>query len=181
MNQSSVIPFPQREANNRPAARERLTPQSLEAEQSTLGAMLMERDAVARAVEILTVDDFYRELHKQIFKSILKLFDKGEPIDIVTIAEDLRRNGKLDDVGGSAYLSALIEACPSSVNVEAYANVVSEKSILRKLLSAADQIQGMVYAEGDEVDGLVDQSEKLIFDIKPPKNSRPASPTSSRS
>ena len=165
MNQSSVIPFPQREANNRPAARERLTPQSLEAEQSTLGAMLMERDAVARAVEVLTVDDFYRELHKEIFKSVLKLFDKGEPIDIVTIAEDLRRNGKLEDVGGSAYLSALIEACPSSVNVEAYANVVSQKSVLRKLLSAADQIQGMVYAEGDEVDGLVDQSEKLIFDI----------------
>ena len=165
MNSSSVIPFPQREANNRPAARERLTPQSLEAEQSTLGAMLMERDAVARAVETLTVDDFYREHHKSIFQAILKLFDKGEPIDIVTVAEDLRRNGKLEDTGGSGYLSALIEACPSSVNVEAYAQVVSQKSILRKLLSAADQIQGMVYAEGDEVDGLVDQSEKLIFDI----------------
>ena len=166
MNSSSVIPFPQRNANNnRPESREKLTPQSLEAEQSTLGAMLMERDAVARAVEILTVDDFYRELHKKIFKSVLKLFDKGEPIDIVTIAEDLRRNGMLEEVGGSEYLSALIEACPSSVNVEAYAKVVSEKSVLRQLLRAADQISGMVYAEGDEVDGLVDQSEKLIFDI----------------
>ena len=165
MNNSSVIPFPQRNANNRPESREKLTPQSLEAEQSTLGAMLMERDAVARAVEILTVDDFYRELHKKIFKSVLKLFDKGEPIDIVTIAEDLRRNGMLEEVGGSEYLSALIEACPSSVNVEAYAKVVSEKSVLRQLLRAADQISGMVYADGDEVDGLVDQSEKLIFDI----------------
>ena len=166
MNNSSVIPFPQRNANNnRPESREKLTPQSLEAEQSTLGAMLMERDAVARAVESLTVDDFYRELHKKIFKSVLKLFDKGEPIDIVTVAEDLRRNGMLEEVGGSEYLSALIEACPSSVNVEAYAKVVSEKSVLRQLLRAADQISGMVYAEGDEVDGLVDQSEKLIFDI----------------
>ena len=165
MNNSSVIPFPQRNANNRPESREKLTPQSLEAEQSTLGAMLMERDAVARSVEILTVDDFYRELHKKIFKSVLKLFDKGEPIDIVTVAEDLRRNGMLEEVGGSEYLSALIEACPSSVNVEAYAKVVSEKSVLRQLLRAADQISGMVYADGDEVDGLVDQSEKLIFDI----------------
>ena len=170
MNNSSVIPFPQRNAqNNRPEAREKLTPQSLEAEQSTLGAMLMERDAVARAVEILTVDDFYRELHKKIFKSVLKLFDKGEPIDIVTIAEDLRRNGMLEEVGGSEYLSALIEACPSSVNVEAYAKVVSEKSVLRQLLRAADQISGMVYAEGDEVDSLVDQSEKLIFNINQTK------------
>ena len=169
MNSSSVIPFPQRNANNRPESREKLTPQSLEAEQSTLGAMLMERDAVARAVEILTVDDFYRELHKKIFKSVLKLFDKGEPIDIVTIAEDLRRNGMLEEVGGSEYLSALIEACPSSVNVEAYAKVVSEKSVLRQLLRAADQISGMVYAEGDEVDSLVDQSEKLIFNINQTK------------
>ena len=169
MNNSSVIPFPQRNANNRPESREKLTPQSLEAEQSTLGAMLMERDAVARAVEILTVDDFYRELHKKIFKSVLKLFDKGEPIDIVTIAEDLRRNGMLEEVGGSEYLSALIEACPSSVNVEAYAKVVSEKSVLRQLLRAADQISGMVYAEGDEVDSLVDQSEKLIFNINQTK------------
>ena len=170
MNNSSVIPFPQRNANNnRPESREKLTPQSLEAEQSTLGAMLMERDAVARAVEILTVDDFYRELHKKIFKSVLKLFDKGEPIDIVTISEDLRRNGMLEEVGGSEYLSALIEACPSSVNVEAYAKVVSEKSVLRQLLRAADQISGMVYAEGDEVDSLVDQSEKLIFNINQTK------------
>ena len=170
MNSSSVIPFPQRNANNnRPESREKLTPQSLEAEQSTLGAMLMERDAVARSVEILTVDDFYRELHKKIFKSVLKLFDKGEPIDIVTVAEDLRRNGMLEEVGGSEYLSALIEACPSSVNVEAYAKVVSEKSVLRQLLRAADQISGMVYAEGDEVDSLVDQSEKLIFNINQTK------------
>src|SRR4051812_48173670 len=95
-NSPSVIPFPQREANsNRPISRERLTPQSLEAEQSTLGALLMDRDAVARAVEIVSADDFYRELHKKIFKVILKLFDKGEPIDIVTVAEELRRVGQL--------------------------------------------------------------------------------------
>ena len=166
MSQSPIIPFPQREANNRPVSRERLTPQSLEAEQSTLGAMLMERDAVARAVELVTLEDFYRELHKKIFKVVLKLFDKGEPIDIVTVAEELRRAGQLEDVGGSEYLSALIEACPSSANIEAYAKVVQEKSILRQLLKASDSIAGMAYNSGEaEIDSLVDQSEKLIFDI----------------
>ncbi|HEX9996756.1 MAG TPA: replicative DNA helicase [Abditibacterium sp.] len=166
MNQSSVIPFPQRDANNRPASREKLTPQSLEAEQSTIGAMLMERDAVARAVELLTADDFYRELHKKIYKAILKLFDKGEPIDIVTVAEELRRNGQLDDVGGSEYLSALIDACPSSANIDAYANVVGEKSVLRQLVKASDEIAGWAYADGtDEVSDLVDRSEKRIFEI----------------
>lgn len=166
MNPTSVIPFPQREANNRPVSRERLTPQSLESEQSTLGAMLMERDAVARAVELLTADDFYRELHKQIYKAILKLFDKGEPIDIVTVAEELRKNGQLDDVGGSEYLSALIEACPSSANIDAYATIVSEKSVLRQLVKASDEIAGWAYTDGpDPVHDLVDRSEKRIFEI----------------
>lgn len=166
MNQSPIIPFPQREANNRPVSRERLTPQSLEAEQSTIGAMLMERDAVARAVELLTADDFYRELHKKIYKAVLKLFDKGEPIDIVTVAEELRRNGQLDDVGGGEYLSALIEACPSSANIDAYARVVSEKSVLRQLVKASDEIAGWAYADGtEEVSQLVDKSEKRIFEI----------------
>ncbi len=165
-NQSPVIPFPQRDANNRPASREKLTPQSLESEQSTLGAMLMERDAVARAVELLQPEDFYRELHKKIYKCVLKLFDKGEPIDIVTVAEELRRNGQLDDVGGSEYLSALIEACPSSANIEAYARVVGEKSVLRQLLKASDEIAGWAYADGpDDVSQLVDRSEKRIFEI----------------
>ena len=163
----SVIPFPQREAsNNRPVARERLTPQSLEAEQSTIGACLMERDAIARAVELLAADDFYRELHKKIYKVVLKLFDKGEPVDIVTVAEDLRRAGQLEECGGGDYLSSLIEACPSSANVEAYARVVQEKSVLRQLLTASEQIAGWAYQpDSDEVHTLVDKAEKRIFEI----------------
>ncbi len=163
----SVIPFPQREANsNRPLARERLTPQSLEAEQSTIGACLMERDAIARAVELLTVDDFYRELHKKIYRVVLKLFDRGEPADIVTVSEDLRRAGHLEECGGADYLSSLIEACPSSANVEAYARVVQEKSVLRQLLTASEQIAGWAYQpDTDEVHTLVDRAEKKIFEI----------------
>ncbi len=166
-NPSSVIPFPQREAsNNRPSSRERLTPQSLEAEQSTIGACLMERDAIARAVELVTIDDFYRELHKKIYKVILRLFDRGEPVDIVTVAEDLRRAGQLEECGGGDYLSSLIEACPSSANVEAYARVVQEKSVLRQLLTASEQISGWAYQpDTDEVHTIVDRAEKKIFEI----------------
>ena len=163
----SVIPFPQRDANtNRPVARERLTPQSLEAEQSTIGACLMERDAIARAVELLTVDDFYRELHKKIYKVILKLFDRGEPADMVTVAEELRRAGHLEECGGAEYLSSLHEACPSSANVESYARIVQEKSVLRQLILASEQISGLAYQpDTDEVHTLVDRAEKKIFEI----------------
>ena len=166
-NPAPVIPFPQRDANsNRPSAQARLTPQSLEAEQSTLGALLMERDAIARGIELLTVEDFYRELHKKIYRVVLKLFDKGEPVDIVTVAEELRRAGQLEECGGAEYLSALIEACPSSANIEAYARVVQEKSVLRQLLAASEQIAGWAYQpDSDEVHTLVDKSEKRIFEI----------------
>jgi len=167
MNSSSVIPFPQRDANNRPVARERITPQALEAEQSTLGAMLMERDAIARAVEVLREEDFYRELHRKIFNVILALFGKGEPVDLITVVEELRRRNQLDEVGGPAYLTALVEACPSAANVEAYAKVVSEKSVLRQLLTATEQISGMVYSEEDSenITELIDRAEKKLFEI----------------
>ena len=86
INTSSIIPFPQHDAN-RPTARERITPQSDEAESSTLGAMIMERDAIARGVEVLTAEDFYRERHRKIFSAIVSLFDKGEPVDLITVVE----------------------------------------------------------------------------------------------
>ena len=165
MNSSSIIPFPQRGDDNRSLARERVTPQSLEAEQSTLGAMMMERDAIARAVETLQAEDFYRELHNKIFKAILTLFDRGEPVDMITTVEELRRRGQLEEVGGAAYLEALIYSCPSAANVESYAKAVAEKSILRQLAKAADQIQGWTYGDVEDVNILVDQSEKEIFKI----------------
>lgn len=165
MNNASIIPFPQRDGNNRPVNLERITPQSLEAEQSTLGAMLMERDAIARAVEIVSTDDFYRELNRKIFNAILLLFDRGEPVDLITVVEQLRNRNQLDEVGGAAYLTALIESCPSAANVESYAKAVAEKSVLRQLLSASDQIKDWAYGEVDDVNHLVDQSEKKIFEI----------------
>ena len=145
--------------------KERLTPQSLEAEQSTLGAMLMERDAVARAIELVSREDFYRELHKKIYAVIVTLWSKGEPIDIVTVAEELRRIGQLEDVGGSEYLFALFGQCPSSANIEAYAKVVQEKSILRQLLKAADAISGMAYGEESEVGDVLERAQEVMTGI----------------
>jgi replicative DNA helicase len=116
-------------------------------------------------VELLTVEDFYREGHKKIYGCIVKLFDKGEPVDFVTVAEELRRIGMLEDLGGSEYLSALIEACPSSANVEAYAKVVSEKSVLRQLVGASEQISGWAYGEVQDVHQIIDRAEKRIFEI----------------
>src|SRR6478672_1409333 len=159
----SIIPFPQRDsATNRPVARERIMPQALEAEQSTLGAILMERDAIARAVELLTGDDFYREIHKKIFNAVVSLFDRGEPVDLITLVEELRKRSALEDVGGTAYLTALLEACPSSANIDSYARVVSEKSVLRQLLRASEEISGWAYSESADVNDLLNKSEKRI-------------------
>lgn len=160
------IPFPQRDAQNRAVSRERVTPQSLEAEQSTLGAMMMERDAIAKAVEILHEEDFYREFNRKIWKVIVTLFDKGEPVDTITVHEELKKRGQLDEVGGAAMLTSLIEACPSAANVEAYAKAVSEQSLKRQLITAADQIQGWAYNSGeDEVNALIDKAEKRLFEV----------------
>ncbi len=165
MNTSSIIQFPQRDENDRPLAQARLTPQSLEAEQSTLGAMLLERDAIARGVELLSRDDFYRENHRLIFTAITGLFDKGEPVDFVTVSEDLRKRGQLDQAGGIPYIGVLIEACPSSANIDAYARVVSEKSLLRRLIHTCDQITKTAYGDVEDVSATIDTAERLMFDV----------------
>ena len=166
MNNSSVIAFPQqqRDSTDRPVTRAGLTPQSIEAEKSTLGAMMMERDAIARGVELLNADDFYRQQHRQIFTAIITLFDKGEPVDLITVVEELRRHNQLQE-DGVAYLTALIGECPSAANIESYAKVVSEKSLLRQLLTASEQISGWAYGEVNDINNLIDQSERRIFEI----------------
>ncbi len=122
-----------------------ITPQSLEAEQSTLGAMIMERDAIVRARNILNARDFYRQAHSTIFAAILSLADDGTPVDFITLVEELRRRDQLDEINGPgngpAYLQALIEACPSAANVEAYARVVLETSQRRHAVIAADALK----------------------------------------
>lgn len=144
---------------------DRIPPQNLAAEQSVLGSMLIDKNAIVRAIEILHPDSFYRDAHRYIFEAILELFDKGEAIDLVTVTENLRKNGKLDAVGGPIYISDLINSVPTAANVEYYANIVEEKATLRRLIDAGTKIVQDAFAEPDDVSIILDNAEKTIFGI----------------
>lgn len=146
-------------------ADERIPPQNLQAEQSAIGSMLIDKNAILKAVEILKPESFYRDAHRYIFESILELFDKGEPVDLVTMAETLRKNNKLEAVGGSAYVADLINSVPTSANVEYYARIVEEKAMLRKLIEAGSQMVAEAFNEPEDVGKVLDRAEKTIFDI----------------
>jgi replicative DNA helicase len=149
---------------------ERIPPQNLEAEQSVLGSMLLDRDAIARVVELLRPEDFYRDLHRTIYVAMLDLFERGEPVDLVTVTNRLSGMGKLDDVGGATYLAALPNTVPTAANSDFYAGIVLEKSMLRSLISAGTQIAALGYEGMDEVTALIDQAEKLVYGISSRRN-----------
>jgi replicative DNA helicase len=144
---------------------DRVPPHNLDAEQSILGSMLLERDAIARVVELVRPEDFYREAHRRIFETIAELFERGEPADVVTVTDRLRVLGLLDDVGGAAYVTSLLHAVPTAANVEYYARMVLQKAMLRQMIGAGTQIVGMGFREDQDVELLVDQAEKLVFGI----------------
>lgn len=144
---------------------ERVPPQNLEAEQAVLGSMLLERDAIAKVVELIQPGDFYRDAHRKIYVAVAELFEKGEPVDLISLTDRLRDRGELDDVGGAAYLGMLLNTVPTAANVEFYARIVMQKALLRGLISAGTTIAQLGYnAEGD-VEILIDQAEKLVFAI----------------
>lgn len=145
--------------------KEKIPPQNLLAEQSVLGAMLIDKNSVPKVVEILAPDSFYRDAHRFIYEAILKLFDKGEPVDSITVTEGLRLDGKLDAVGGSVYIADLINSVPTSANVEHYAKIVEEKAVLRKLISAGTDIVQQAFDEPEDVGRVLDTAEKTIFNI----------------
>ena len=147
------------------AGEERIPPQNLTAEQSVLGAMLIDKNAITKGIEILKSYSFYRDAHRFIFEAILELFDKGEPIDLVTVTETLNKNGKLNAVGGSVYIADLIGSVPTAANIEHYAKIVEEKSILRELIDAGTKIVGRSFEEDGDVSLILDEAEKLIFSI----------------
>lgn len=144
---------------------DRVPPQNLEAEQSVLGSMLLERDAIARVVELVRSDDFYRDAHRRIFEAISELFERGEPADLISVTDRLRAKGILDDVGGAAYVTSLLHAVPTAANVEYHARLVVQKSMLRQMISAGTQIVGMGFREDQDVEVLVDAAEKLVYSV----------------
>lgn len=145
--------------------REKITPQNIDAEQSSLGAILINRDAASRAGEILRPTDFYLEAHQEIFRAVTRLIDRGQPVDLVTASEELAKEGRLEFVGGAAYLSSLMDVVPSATNIEQYASIVQEKAILRGLISASDRIAGWAYDAEEPVELLVDRAEKTLLEV----------------
>lgn len=143
----------------------KLPPQNLEAEQSILGGILLNNQSLNQVLEILAVDDFYSEAHRKIFTAILDLSEKSEPIDLITLSDALKDRGRLDQVGGIAYLSSLVENVPSAANIAYYSKIVKEKSILRKLIGTATEILDKSYGIGSDIDSVLDEAEHAIFEI----------------
>jgi len=144
---------------------DRLPPQSLEAEQSVLGAVLLENNALLKCLDIINEGDFYRESHRRVFSTMLDLFDRNEAIDLVTVGESLQRTGGLDMVGGSSYLASLASQVPTAANVIYHARIVREKALLRALLRSSTDIASKVYEDAEEAEELLDFAEKSIFEI----------------
>lgn len=147
------------------AKMERIPPQNIEAEQSTLGSMLIDRDAISKAIEIIRADYFYKDAHRSIFEVIADLFEKGEPVDLVTVTEVLRARELLERIGGVGYLTSLAGVVPTAANVEYYARIVEEKHLLRSLISAGTEIAAMGYDAAQDVEVALDNAERLIFSI----------------
>jgi len=144
---------------------EKVPPQSLEAEMSALGSMLLSQEALYRGIEILEADFFYKDAHKIIFQAIVKLFEKDEVVDVVTVAEQLKRDGNLEKTGGASYLVQLVEMVPTPSNIDYYAKIVRDKAVLRSMIRVAGNIIARAYEEPDDVEGFVDEAEQMIFSV----------------
>ena len=144
---------------------ERVPPQNIEAEQAVLGAMLIDKEAIAKASEILTSSDFYREAHRVIFNAMLELYNKNEAVDMVTVTEILKRDNKLEDIGGLAYITSLANVVLTAANVKYHADIVAEKSVLRQLVRVSTEIAAMGYEANEDVGTLLDTAESRILEI----------------
>ena len=138
---------------------ERVPPQNLDAEQSVLGAVLLDPDAAGRCADLLRPEEFYREAHRRIWEAVLALSERRQAVDVITVGEELGRSGQLEATGGLSYLSDLIASVPATANAPHYARIVAEKALLRDLLRATQEIAAAVDSGEEDADGLVDQAE----------------------
>lgn len=149
---------------------DRTPPQSIEAEQAVIGAVFLEQEALTRATEVLTPEDFYRPAHERIFRAMVDLSDRGEPVDLVTVTTELQNRKLLEEIGGVSYLSELASSVPTAANVEYYSYMVEEKSLLRRLIRTATDIAAEGYASEEEVEKILDEAEKNILEVANRKN-----------
>ena len=143
----------------------KLPPQNIEAEKSVLGSLMLDKDAVIKIANLIRQGDFYRDDHNLIYEAMIELYEKREPIDVLSLSNRLEEKNKLDAVGGSSYLTELVNSVPSSANIVHYAKVVQKKSTLRKLILAASEIVSLGYEEGEDVEKILDEAEQKLFAV----------------
>jgi replicative DNA helicase len=143
----------------------RVPPQAIEIEEAVLGAMLIEKEALAKALEVLDDTAFYKPAHQKIFKALIELFNRSEPVDLITLTEELRRQGELEHVGGEYYLSELTTKVSSAANVKYHAHIVLERALMRQLIQASSEVATRAFSETEDALGLLDEAEQKIFNI----------------
>lgn len=144
---------------------DKLPPQNIDAEKSLLGALLIDRDAINRVADTLRVEDFYHRNHQLVYESMVSLFEKREPIDLMNLSNRLSEVGVLDEIGGVAYLTSLATSVPTSAHASSYAKIIQRKKMLRDLIDAANHIIGLGYREEDEIENLLDEAEQKLFSV----------------
>lgn len=144
---------------------EKIPPQSIDAEMAVLGAMLLDKEVIPQAIEMLNADCFYKNANRRIYDAVIKLFDDNKGVDLITVIEELKRTNSLEDAGGPDYVSGLASSVPTAANFVHYAKIIKEKMILRNLINSATQIVTECYDTSKDVDGLVDKAEQLIFEV----------------
>ena len=149
---------------------DRMPPQSMEAEQAVLGSVFLNADAIIEAMEFITDQDFYRRSHQLIFQTMLTLNDRNEAIDLITVKEQLDSLNLLEDVGGVGYLTELAMAVPTAANVGHYAKIVEQKALLRNLIQTATDIVTKGFEQGDEVETILDEAERMIMEVSERRN-----------
>lgn len=154
----------------------KIPPHDIDAEQAVLGSMLTDKDAVNAAMETLKEDAFYREDNRAIYQAIINLYSKSEPIDIITLKDELESMDKFEQVGGYEYLASLPDKVPTTANVQKYIKIVEEKAILRNLIKTANEIIELGYDPAEDVEDIMDNAEKKIFDIMQSKNQKGYTP-----
>ena len=154
----------------------KIPPHDVEAEQAVLGAMLLDKDAVMSAVEVLKDSDFYREENKIIYSAMCSLYDRAEPIDIITVKDELVSIGKLEVCGGLEYIADLSDKVPTTANTENYIKIVEEKSILRSLIKTSNELIDLGYDQTLEVNEIMERAEKEVFDLVKNRNQKGYTP-----
>ncbi|MFA5524579.1 MAG: replicative DNA helicase [Tissierellales bacterium] len=143
----------------------RIPPHSIEGEQSVLGSLILDKNAIVTATEILKPSDFYKEAHREIYEAVLEIYNRDEPVDLITLSEELKKRNTLDAIGGILYLADLSEAISTTANIRFYCEIVEEKSILRRLINASSEIIAKGYDADEDINIIIDAAEKKIFDI----------------